>query len=254
MRRFFFIVLIVTSMKAFPENRMKAAQLSSFKQIGVAIEDHIIFLTPFIIVNQLFPNHFFYELRANYIRAYVSQIPPAPPVVPTKISQLEERGLNGGGGIVILGYMFALNPRVDFMLYTRLQVLTNQVTAYKDTLGNKLRSVNYNAFLGGKLFMKINDVFSIYVQYFAGPRRSELKGKGVFKSTNNFYKPKINTFVSTMELDLAYKITPKIKLTPYIQYVTLFNHPNSIAANSPYNINALTTIDTVYAIRLEYLF
>lgn len=215
---------------------------------GASYEAHETFSSTFLVVNQYFPNHFFYELRANLIQSYVTLslssfvntegLPPA-------------RGemLTGVGGTGIFGYVFDINQRVSIMPYIRLQDLPNTYAGYKDNQGNEIKSHNYTAFLGGKLLLGVNESFDIYAQYFLGYQHSLFSGKGIFATTTN---PTLNAWVSIMEIDFPYYITNTIRIMPYFQYISLFANPDSITRNKPYNFPNFTYTSVVCALRLEH--
>jgi hypothetical protein len=234
-----------------PQKKAADQKLHVITQVGAAMEEHQTLDVFYLFLNQMFPNHIYYELRAYGIYNYITQNPPAPPIVPEPIPVSSERHQIGYGGVGILGYNIPINPNVSFMPFIRLQDITNSVAVYKDTLGNEIDSDNYTAFLGGKLSLRVNKVFAIYAQYFAGHQRSVLSGHGVF---SNAHHPVIKAFVSTFELGAPYKMTKSWSVTPYIQFLRTNGNPDFYARRSPYNISSLSNNSNVYAIKLGYEF
>lgn len=215
-------------------------------QVGIAYEGRSSYADGYAFFNQLLNNTVFYELRAYYIYNYISSSRVISGVTPSN-----QDNVDGTGVVGILGYNIPLNSNVTFMPFIRLQLLTNTVSAYEDSFGNKINSVNYSALLGGKLSMKVNDVFSIYAQFYGGYQRSRLDGEGVFDTHND---PQINALTSTLEFGLPYKITQSWSITPYMQFSTTDNNPNHAASKAPYSSSKLTSTGNVYALKLAYKF
>ena len=228
-----------------------ASTKSTISQVGVVIEEHQANALGFAFLNQLFTNHIFYELRAYTSYHYITQKPPAPPLVPEVIPISSERNPIGYGGSGILGYNINVTPNVSFLPFTRLQLITNTVEAYEDTYGNKKHSINYLAYLGGKLSFRVNEVFAVYSQYYAGYLRSVLSGQGVYSTKGH---PAINAFTSTLEFGAPYKINKAWSITPSLLLITTAPNVNQVARNEPYNVSQLTTTNSVYSIRVGYEF
>ncbi len=219
---------------------------SKKSQVGATFEERANYVNGYLFFNHLLDNHIFYELRGYYIHNLITtaQSGSLPPTS-------NQQNLNGAGGVGILGYNIQINSAIILMPFTRLQYLTNTVAAYKDTLGNEIDSDSFTTYLGLKLAMKINDVFSIFAQYFAGYQITNLYGKGFYASNNS---PKIDAITSTAEIDFPYKITRSWIFTPYIQWVITGSYPNSAAFAAPMRQSGTTVTTPVYALRLAYAF
>ena len=223
----------------------------TISQVGIAADEHQTNLAVFAFINQLFPNNIYYELRAYAIYNYISRLPPAPPLVPEVIPVSSAQHPKGYGGIGIVGYNIVINPNVSVMPFIRLQALTNAVYAYQDSFGNEIDSVSYTALFGGKVSMRVSQEFALYTQYFAGYQTSVLSGCGLFSNSEH---PTINAFTSVLEFGAPYKITKKLSVTPYLQFITVGPNPNQAARNQPYNMSELARTDTIYAIKFGYDF
>lgn len=234
-----------------PKKSIKPQKVKPISQIGPAVELRQDYADFYLFLNQLYANHIFYELRAYAIYRYITAPPPPPDFSPRIISAADERNLLGYGGIGIFGYNFELNPNVSFMPFIRLQALTNSAAAYKDSFGNEVDSINYTGLLGGKLSMRVTDIFALYAQYFAGYQHSTLHRYGLFENTA---KPVVNAFASIMEFGAPYRINKSFSVTPYLQFITSIPHLNQVARSAPYNINTFTNTNTLYAIKLGYNF
>lgn len=222
-------------------------------QLGLAVEQRAAYVDAYAFINQLFKDRLFYELRAYYVYDYMTVSPPTTTPQP---DASDENTVNGTGVVGILGYNFKINPKVTLMPFTRLQYLTNTFSninfaPYEDSFGNSVKSDNYTAYLGLKLSMDINEVFAIYAQYYAGYQWNILYGRGYWDTDST---PQVNALVSTLELDLPYKLTPSWIFMPYIQWNTASNKPNSTAVDYPYGHDSLTTTGAVFALRLGYKF
>lgn len=231
--------------------QLRTSKTVPVRQIGIANEQHEDFAVIYLVLNKLFSNRIFCELRAYSIYRYRTATAPQPPIVPIAISSSNERNLFGYGGLAIIGYNIDLNDKVSLMPFTRLEALTNTALAYKDTFGNEIQSANYTAYLGSKLSMEVTHDFAMYVSYFAGYNKSILTGHGVYTNAGN---PTINGFISVFELGAPYKLNKLWSLTPYLQYITTAPNANKAADTPPYNVKDVTTTSSVYALRLTYVF
>ncbi len=231
--------------------QLTTTKTTPIREIGIANEQHQDFAVIYLVLNKLFTNRIFCELRAYSVYRYRTATPPQPPVVTTAIPSSSERNLFGYGGIAIIGYNIDLNDKVSLMPFTRLQALTNTALAYKDTFGNEIQSANYTAYLGGKLSMQVTPVFATYVSYFAGYNKTVLTGHGVYPNAGN---PTINGFISVIELGAPYKFNKLWNLTPYLQFITFAPYANKAADTPPYNVKDITTTGSVFAVRLSYVF
>ena len=227
------------------------SQTKTISQVGPSVEAHQNYINFFVFVNQLCTNHLFYELRGYATYDYISQNPPAPPLVPTIIPVSSERNLMGYGGVGILGYNININKHVSFLPFVRLQRLTNTFAAYSDSFGNAVSSVNYAAFLGGKLSMRVTQIFAIYAQYYAGYQKSLLSGRGIFSTAGN---PTVNALASVIEFGAPYKINKSLSITPYLVWITAGINPNQVSRDKPYSISQLTNPNNAYGIKLGYDF
>ena len=234
-----------------PENTAPDKKPKKITQVGAAMEEHQTFDALYLFLNQILPNHIFYELRAYGVYNYITQNPPTRPIVPGVIPVSSERHQLGYGGVGILGYNIAINPNVSFMPFIRLQDIINTFAAYRDTLGNEIHSDNYSAFLGAKLSLRVNNKFAIYTQYYAGYQRSILFGGGVF---SNAHHPVVQALASTLEMGAPYKISKSWSITPYIQFLRINRYPDIYSHSSPYNINSLSANSYVYGIKVGYEF
>lgn len=219
-------------------------------QVGAALEERSAYANGYLFFNQTIYDAVFYELRGYYVRNYIVTAPPSKAVhIP---SLKNEQNLNGVGIVGIVGYIFPIvQHKVFLMPFTRLQYFTNTSSAYKDSFGNKILSHVSTYFLGLKLNMIINEIVSMYLQYYAGYQRSLLTGRGYFSTTTD---PILNQLTSTYELGFPYKITSSWTLSPYIQWVTTATNPNFTALNTPISNNGLTATTGVYAVKLAYNF
>jgi hypothetical protein len=227
-------------------NRLPPKTIS---QVGLAADEHQTNVAAYVFINQLFTNNIFYELRAYTIYNYISRTPPAPPLVPEVIPVSSVQHPKGYGGIGILGYNIVINPNVSVMPFIRLQAMKNAIAAYQDSFGNEIDSADYTALLGTKVSMRVNQEFAIYTQYFAGYQSSFLNGRGIYSNSGH---PTINAFTSVLEFGLPYKITKKLSITPYLQFITAGPNPNQAARNQPYNMGELARTNTIYAIKIGY--
>lgn len=218
-------------------------------QLGISFEERTNYLNSFLFINQMINNKFFWELRGYYIYNYIVTAPPAKAIPLPSVKN--EQNLSGSGGAGILGYNISLTSQVALLPFLRFQHLTNTILAYKDSLGNKLLSKSTTYYLGAKLTMEVNNLFSIYTQYYGGYQRNILHGSKYFATPK---QPIINTLTSTFEIGGAYKITKFLLLTPYIQLVINGNNPNRTALNPPISHNGLTSSATVFALKLAYKF
>lgn len=225
--------------------------LSKIPELGVAYEAHKNFTNMFVFLDQLLPNHLYYELRANLINAYIpphhKRVAILHPIAPLFSGQ----HFIGPGGVGIVGYVFPIYRKMNFMPFIRLQVLSDTASVHNDGQGNEVTSINYLSYLGGKVLMEFTDAFSIHAQYFGGHQTSVLFGKGIFESPVN---PKLYAFVSTIEFDFPYKVTHAFKIMPYLQLNIAQINGDSWARMKPYNIHKLTNYDAVYAVRVAYQF
>lgn len=218
-------------------------------QVGITFEERAAYVDSYLFLNQLINDKFFYELRAYYIHNLIVTSPPstAKPLP----SVTDEKNVDGTGAAAILGYNFRINPKVTLMPFIRLQALSNTVSAYRDSFGNKINSYNYTGYLGLKLNMDINDVFGMYAQYYGGYQRSILVGEGFFEKAHS---PRINAYVSNLEFWFPYKINSSWIFIPSLQFFIAANNPNHAALSRPINNNGLTTSGPIYVIRLAYKF
>ena len=223
----------------------------SISHVGPAFEEHHNYAQFFVFVNQLLTNHVYYELRAYATYHYITQAPPTAPLVTAIIPVSSERNLMGYGGAGILGYNININSNVSFMPFIRLQDLTNTLIAYSDSFGNEVTSVNYTAYLGGKLSMRVTDSFAIYTQYFAGYQKSVLSGRGLFSSTDH---PTVKALVSIFEFGAPFKLNNALSITPFLQFFTAGINSNQTSRDKRYNISLLTNPSSIYGIKLGYEF
>lgn len=215
-------------------------------QCGLSFEEHETDVRFYLFWNQVIKNHYFYELRAWGGRNFVSSASLAD--VPE--SKIRNQYLYGFSGL--LGYIFNINSRVFLLPFFRFDAFRNQVSAYKDSLGNAENTISYTTFLALKIHMTVNDVFSIYGIYYGGYSRTNLYGKGVFATPGK--KAHINALVSIFELGSTYFINSSWFATPYIQFQITDNNPNHAASGSPHHISSLTTARVIWAIRCGYTF
>ena len=223
----------------------------TLSQVGATVEEHQTNAIFYGFINQLFTNHLYYELRAYASYHYISQNPPAPPLVPKVIPVSSEHNTIGYGGVGIFGYNIELTPDVSLLPYIRLQSLINTVAVYEDSFGNKINSVASAALLGSKLSLRVNEKFAIYMQYYAGYQYCTLSGRGLYSSNNH---PTINALTSTVEFGTPYKTDKAVSITPYLQFITADSNPSLAARNKPYSISQLTNTNTVFAIKIGYGF
>ena len=221
----------------------------SIRQLGLASEEHQALIAGYLYWNQYLANHIFYELRGYLIHHYLTQTPA--------VFGLSDHGYNvnesaplGYGGMGILGYNFDVTSNFSIMPFARAQVLTNDVAAYKDTMGNEITSTNSIVFLGLKLSMKVTDNFAVYSQYFAGYGYDVLYGRGVFAKTKT---TAFNSLISVLEWGAPYRVK-SWNITPYFQFITAAVNPNRDAKIKPYFTSSLTTVNPCYGIKIGYEF
>jgi hypothetical protein len=221
-------------------------------QIGATFEERPAYINAYAFLNQVIKGKYFYELRAYYFHnLIVTNTLSHTPVTPIS----KEKNVDGGGGLVILGYMFHLGPKVFLEPFTRWQCYTNTVAAYKDVLGNRLETVNITGYLGLRFQGIVNESLSLYAQYFGGYQWNTVTGKGAFsKLPPGAHRPYISAWVSTIELGAPYTFCKNWIFTPYIQFNLSANNPNSTAILPPFNISKLTTQNTLFALRTAYTF
>ena len=233
------------------EKKSENADAKVISQLGSAYEAHRRFSEGYAFFNQYFPNQVFYELRLVATSHHLRPTPLTPPFVPHVIPRAKEHHVTGTGGIGILGYNLIGSPIFSFMPFVRLQAISNTSLAYDDIYGNRIRSGNYAAYLGGKLSIQLSEPLAFYAQYYGGYQYASLSGSGVYYTEQHAF---VNSYPSFFEFGTPFKIHTAWNITPYMQLIYYPNRPNHTAQNRPYNIATNTVPETLYAIKLGYAF
>lgn len=214
------------------------------RQVGFSYEDRPNMSDIYVFYNQLLANNVFYE-----VRSYLAYNYKAPnPILPS-IPLSNNTNPPGYGFVGIVGYNIPLNENVTILPYIRLNYYYDFAAVYNNTNGDTINSNSYITQLGARLSLKVNNVFDIYANYFAGYQWVNLSGGGAYTVSDN---PAISGFVSTLELGMPYKMTRKLSITPYVQFNVTTNNPNTAANNLPYSVNSLTNANALYAFRFSY--
>jgi hypothetical protein len=229
-----------------PKHQLESITIT---QTGIAIEQHQTFSNFFAFFNQLLKSRIFYEGRVVGLVNYITQPPPAPPLVSHPIPVSSEYNTAGYGGVGILGYNIELNQNVSLLPFVRGQLLRNATGSYSDSHGNKISSVVYAFLPGLKLSMRVNDVFAIATSAYGGYQHSALSGKGAYATKG---RPDLNIYAGTLEFAGPYKLTRRLTFIPYLQMNTSAFNPNHTARVSPYFVTQFTVTNYVFAFRLSY--
>ena len=233
------------------QKKQGQANTKIISQLGVAYEAHRRFSEGYAFFNQYFPNQIFYELRLVAISHNLRPTPLKPPLVPFVIPQSEERRVNGYGGIGIFGYNFVGSSILSLMPFARLHAISNTSLAYDDIYGNRIRSGNYGAYLGGRLSIQLSNPLAFYTQCYGGYQWSALSGAGVYTTKR---RAVIHSAPSFFEFGTPFRINTAWSITPYVQLIYSPNRPNHTARDKPYRIETRTVQESLYAIKLGYAF
>lgn len=241
-------------------------------QIGLSLEQRFSFADGFLYVNQLIKKHWFYEFRLVGIYNWIVNNPPKesldPPPHPLA---KDERNQWGWGGVGIFGYVFDVCDNVTVMPFFRIQAFKNASFSYKDKFHNRVDAKSIYYFGGLRLNMKVNDVFSMYTQYFGGYFRANFHGKRYFAKTSPAVVPAaepplrprkhahINGLSGVLEIGFPYKLkcnfSPCCKestwlVAPYFQFIVHDNNIDYVYTVAPYSLNPLTTSSILFGVKM----
>lgn len=222
------------------------APVVSIRQVGISFEERPNMVDAYIFFNQLLPNNIFYEVRGYTGYNYQTNNPFLPSL------PISNQTLPMGYGFVgILGYVIPLNENLTLMPFMRLSYYNNFSVVYASTNGDSINSDTYMAQAGARLSMKVNKVFAMYVNYWAGYHDTYMNGTGQYASSDN---PQMAGFLSTFELGFPYRMTKSTSIIPYMQYNTTAENPNSGAMAEPYNARVFTNVNNLVGLRFSYDF
>jgi hypothetical protein len=238
----------------------KAGSLFS-TSMGLAYEERSTSNNIYIFLSQVIHSHWYWELRGYAVRSIISAYPalkpgnfiwqPNVPQIPNFIADPNVVDNQWGGGIVgKLGYIFKPNHRVSLTPYLRLQYFRNNTAQWKDDLGNEIETEIASYLAGLKLAMDVNEIFTIYVDYFGGYQRVEYEVSGFFAQVND----DLNTIqlTNTFEIGSPFKLNKCWTFIPYIQFGLTTSKPSFNVFNGPINNNGTTTNTTVFAAKIAY--
>lgn len=248
----------------FKEEECLPKKWKFVSQVGFSLEERTSFADMFIYLNQIINDHWFYELRLYGIRNFIVNNPPTGTIQPVPHPTVnDERNQWGWAAVGIAGYMFDITDKVKFMPFFRYEFRENAVFTYRDKFGNKVNSTSNNYFIGARLSMSVNDVFSYYVQYFGGYCRNNFKGSGYFATTSPLVLPPptvplspsknahYNSLAGIFELGAPYKFGKNKEwvVIPFLQLLISDNNIRYLYTVKPYSLNPLTTSTLVYGVK-----
>lgn len=228
---------------------------------GFAYEERSSSNNMYVFISQVISSHWYWELRGYAVRSIIAGYPtlkpgnfiwqPNVPQFTNFIADPDVVDNQWGGGVVgKFGYVFKPNKRVSFTPYLRLQYFYNNTAQWKDDLGNEIETEIASYLAGLKLGMEVNDIFTIYVDYYGGYQRVEYDVSGFFAQVND----DLHTIqlTSTFEIGSPFKLNNCWTFTPYIQFGLTTSKPSFNVFNGPINNNGTTTNSTVFAVKIAY--
>jgi hypothetical protein len=269
MKRFLLTLLSValTSAAALAyENEKK--NYPYVNQLGLAIEERNNYANAYLYFNQIVYDNLYWEVRGNYFRNFIvtgsPKIPgnlPSGPIIsaltntpvtaPNPVpTPADQDNLDGVGIVGKLGWVFHPSDKVTFRPYLRFNWYKNNSTPYKDDFGNKIESDIKAYLLGAKLIMNVNNIFDIYVDYYAGIQEVNFKVAGYYTIVPSDLE--IEELTSTFEIGADYKLNKCWTFIPFIQLVITANDPSFNAFWGPIQNSGLTTFTPVFGSKIAY--